>query len=105
MTITITDAAKQKIRDLGSSDNSTFRVAVEGGACQGFQYVFTSGDKIEPSDEVIEFEGGQVLIDKTSLLYIFGSTIDYTFSLVGEKFEVINPNAVSKCGCGVSFSV
>jgi len=35
-------------------------------------------------------------------MFLIGTTVDYTRSLVGSTFEIRNPNAQSACGCGVS---
>lgn len=84
------------------------RVSVEGGACQGFQYRFDvvsveAGGNDD--DFAVRFDGRSVLVDSTSMPFVEGATVDYVSSLIGERFEVSNPNAVSKCGCGVSFSI
>lgn len=90
------------------------RVTVEGGGCSGFSYSFAlSSDAIDPeSDLVVKGPTGAqsgrdlaVVIDKTSLPFLEGSTLDWVSELVGSTFQVTtNPNAESGCGCGVSFS-
>lgn len=81
------------------------RVAVEGGGCSGFQYKFDFADAPETDDLVLERDGAKVLIDSVSLEFLGGSEIDYTRELIGSAFKIKNPNAVSGCGCGTSFSV
>jgi len=34
-----------------------------------------------------------------------GATIDYKEDVHGSQFVILNPNAVTTCGCGSSFSV
>jgi len=54
-------------------------------------------------DEVFESEGVRLIIDPTSLQYLFGAHIDFVDTLMGGGFQIHNPNAVSTCGCGHSF--
>jgi iron-sulfur cluster assembly accessory protein len=37
-----------------------------------------------------------------SLMYVYGSEIDYVTDVFQSQFVVNNPNAQSACGCGVS---
>ena len=52
---------------------------------------------------VIEAHGVQVLVDEQSAPYLDGSEVDYVESVMGEGFQVNNPNATETCGCGHSF--
>ena len=57
-------------------------------------------------DDVVLSEGGaKVLIDTVSLQYMGGAEIDYVDDLMGQSFQIRNPNAVASCGCGTSFSI
>ena len=47
----------------------------------------------------------RVLVDAMSMQYLSGAVIGYKTSLMGEQFEIKNPQAQSKCGCGSSFAV
>ncbi|MEO0909550.1 MAG: iron-sulfur cluster assembly accessory protein, partial [Pseudomonadota bacterium] len=76
-----------------------------GGGCSGFSYQFDLVDQENDDDLVIEGEGGKILIDEISLIYMGGSVIDFVDDLMGQSFQVKNPNAVASCGCGTSFSV
>ncbi len=46
-----------------------------------------------------------VLIDSLSLEFLGGAEIDYVDDLIGQSFQIQNPNAVAGCGCGTSFAV
>ena len=46
-----------------------------------------------------------VLIDSLSLEFMGGAEIDYVDDLIGQSFQIRNPNAVAGCGCGTSFAV
>ena len=99
---TVTDRAFEKIAS--SCDTKTLRVAVKGGGCSGFQYVFNIVAKVNKDDQVFEKEDCRVVIDKTSLQFLEGAEIDYCEELIGSSFKINNPNATSSCGCGTSFS-
>ena len=106
---TVSDNAARRIstllKDEHEADNKFMRVAVEGGGCSGFQYIFKF-DSIKNSDDFIfEKNDVAVIIDEISLELIKGCTLDYTEELIGSYFQVINPNASSACGCGTSFSI
>jgi iron-sulfur cluster assembly protein len=76
---------------------------VQGGGCSGLQYGMGFDNNILPTDTVIEVEGVKVIVDRVSIAYLVGATIDYVDSLMGGGFAISNPNAVSTCGCGNSF--
>ena len=99
---TVTDRAFEKIAS--SCDTKTLRVAVKGGGCSGFQYVFNIVAKVNKDDQVFENGDCRVVIDKTSLQFLEGAEIDYSEELIGSSFKISNPNATSSCGCGTSFS-
>jgi iron-sulfur cluster insertion protein len=78
---------------------------VQGGGCQGFQYGFQFEEKPEEDDMTIEKDGVEFLVDSLSLQYLVGAEIDYKEDLEGSQFVIRNPNAVTSCSCGSSFSV
>ncbi len=83
------------------------RVGVKGGGCSGLSYVlqFEGEERINPlMDEVIEKDGVRVVVDKKSLLFLAGTTLDFEDGLMGQGFTFKNPNARQSCGCGESFS-
>ena len=99
---TVTDRAFKKIAS--SCDSKTLRIAVKGGGCSGFQYVFNIVDRVNEDDQIFQKENSRVIIDKTSLQFLEGAEIDYSEELIGSSFKINNPNATSSCGCGTSFS-
>ncbi|MEZ5691014.1 MAG: iron-sulfur cluster insertion protein ErpA [Rickettsiales bacterium] len=105
----ITQAAAQRINYLKEKENNPtlrFRVSVDGGGCSGFQYKFDLDDNVpEDCDIVISNFGAEVVIDDVSAGILKNSVLDYTEDLAQAGFEIKNPNATSKCGCGNSFSI
>ncbi len=81
------------------------RISVEGGGCSGFSYHFDLAGDASEDDSIIERDGAKVLIDSMSLAYMEGSEIDFVDNLLGQSFQINNPNAVASCGCGTSFSL
>ena len=59
----------------------------------------------DQSDQLFEFDGLKVFIDRQSLLYMDGAEVDYVEGLHGAGFKFNNPNSTGSCGCGSSFSV
>jgi iron-sulfur cluster insertion protein len=108
-TFFMTESASARINQLKTADGKPdlrFRIMVKGGGCSGFQYEF-SLDNAKPAenDTIIAKDGAEVVIDDVSLGIIGGSTLDYTEDLAQAGFEIKNPHATARCGCGNSFSV
>jgi iron-sulfur cluster assembly protein len=107
--IEITDKGAEKVHEFLSAQQAEaglagLRVGVRGGGCSGFQYQLAF-DEQRDSDLVFESHGLKLLVDRESLQFVSGSTIDYEESLQGAGFKVNNPNVVAACGCGSSFRV
>lgn len=105
--ITITDAAVVKLKDILAEENNPalkLRVFVQGGGCSGMSYGFTLDDVQAEDDWEIEMGGVRVLLDSMSGGYLQGAVIDYKEDQYGSSFAIQNPNAVTTCGCGSSFS-
>jgi iron-sulfur cluster assembly accessory protein len=105
--VEISDAAAKRIVSVLAKepDKNALRVSVEGGGCSGFSYKFDLTDERNDDDTVFEKDGATVLIDELSLVYMGGSVIDFVDDLIGQSFQIQNPNAVASCGCGTSFSI
>ncbi len=107
--IQITDKAKKKLIQLkkeeGHPNDHNVRVAVQGGGCSGLMYQLDFDGDIREDDKIFEDKGIKILIDKKSILYLLGTTLDFSDGLNGKGFQFINPNASRTCGCGESFAV
>ena len=106
-TVTLSEAAAKRIAAIvaADADKQALRVSVEGGGCSGFSYKFDLDGQPLGDDIVISRDGATVLIDPMSIIYMAGSEIDFVDNLLGQSFQIKNPNAVASCGCGTSFSV
>lgn len=107
--ITVSDKAKERILELkkeeGRAENENIRVSVKGGGCSGLMYDLGFDANVVETDHVFEDKGVKILVDRKSLLYLAGTTLEFSDGLNGKGFQFINPNASRTCGCGESFSV
>jgi iron-sulfur cluster assembly accessory protein len=105
--VSLSDRAARRIARIlaGEPGGTALRISVSGGGCSGFQYGFDLDATRTPDDIVIERDGATVLIDPVSLPFMGGSEIDFVDDLIGQSFQVHNPNATASCGCGTSFSI
>jgi iron-sulfur cluster assembly protein len=79
---------------------------VVGGGCSGFQHKLDLDPAMNPKlDEVFEFHGVPVVVDKRSLMYLNDVQVDFHDDLNRRGFSISNPSAKSTCGCGSSFSM
>jgi iron-sulfur cluster assembly accessory protein len=104
----LTDKAVSKVKNLMAKESKQgfgLRVAIQGGGCSGFQYGLSYEEREGADDQVLEFDGLRVFVDRLSLPYLEGVEIDYVDSLQGAGFKIHNPRATGSCGCGSSFSV
>ena len=106
--IKVTDFAKKKAFELMHEENKDgffIRVGVEGGGCSGLMYQLKFDNTINDDDKEFEDNGIKVVMDKKSVLYLVGTTLDFSGGLNGKGFIFSNPNANRTCGCGESFSL
>ena len=97
--------AKKRLAQRGTPD-AAIRLGVRGGGCSGFNYVIEfSDDPPRSKDSVNEIDGVKFYLDKKSLIYLAGSTLDYENTLMFQGFRFKNPQEASRCGCGHSFTV
>lgn len=106
--INITEKAKEKLlqerQKEGLSEVHNLRISIEEGGCSGLKYSLTFDQSTQPTDEVFEDKDMKVLVDKKSLPYLLGTTLDFSDGLKGKGFFFNNPNVTKTCGCGESFS-
>lgn len=104
------DAVGQQIAKRGRPDTS-LRVGIRGGGCSGFSYVIEFHDGPPNARDIVydmtTTSGSpvRIVVDKKSLLYLNGSTLEWEKTLMRQGFKFVNPNEKSNCGCGTSFTV
>ncbi|MXS70513.1 MULTISPECIES: HesB/IscA family protein [Chryseobacterium] len=108
--IKVSDQAKVKAVQLMTEDGFNpaedyIRVGVKSGGCSGLEYVLGFDNKKEETDQIFEDNGIKIVVEKKSILYLAGTTLEYSGGLNGKGFVFNNPNASRTCGCGESFSL
>ena len=108
--IRVTPSAQEKVsqlmREEGFNPTQDFvRVGVKSGGCSGLSYDLSFDDSKSEQDRLFEDNQVKILVDKKSLLYLLGTTLEYSGGLNGKGFVFNNPNAERTCGCGESFSL
>lgn len=105
--LSVSANAAKRIGEILKSEpaGAMMRVCVEGGGCSGFQYKFSIETSAHADDARIARDGIIVLVDAVSAPFLAGSELDFVSDLMGQSFQVKNPNATASCGCGTSFSV
>jgi iron-sulfur cluster assembly protein len=98
---------KEIMQDEGMNTGTHYlRVGVKSGGCSGLSYIMDFDDTKTDNDEMVDIDGDlKVLIDKKSVLYLFGTELQYSTGLNGKGFEWVNPNASRSCSCGESFAM
>lgn len=108
--INVSETALTKLHGLMAEEGKTLesayiRVGVTSGGCSGLSYKMEIVDSEQEGDKLFEDKGVRILVDKKSLLYLLGTTLEYSGGLNGKGFAFNNPNASRTCGCGESFAV
>jgi iron-sulfur cluster assembly protein len=107
--ITVSPNAKDYIdklmTDHQAPPNSFVRVGVKSGGCSGLEYKLDFDTVEKEGDQVFEDKGIRVVVDMKSLLYLYGTELDYSGGLNGKGLTFNNPNASRTCSCGESFAV
>ena len=108
--IKVTSDARIKVSQLMQEegfnpDVDYIRVGVKSGGCSGLSYDLTFDNLQSDQDRLFEDNQVRILVDKKSLLYLLGTTLEFSGGLNGKGFIFNNPNAQRTCGCGESFSL
>ncbi|MGB2305375.1 MAG: HesB/IscA family protein [Flavobacteriaceae bacterium] len=108
--IKVSESAKVKVSVLMQEEgfdpaNDFVRVGVKSGGCSGLSYDLNFDKKQLDDDRLFEDNSVRIVVDKKSLLYLLGTTLEYSGGLNGKGFVFNNPNANRTCGCGESFSL
>jgi len=104
--VVVTDAATSKVRALleqEGRDDLALRIAVQPGGCSGLRYQLFFDERQLDGDVVTDYDGVNVVVDRMSVPYLGGATIDFVDTIEKQGFTIDNPNATGSCACGDSF--
>ena len=104
--VILTTTAANKVRallDAEGRDDLALRVAVQPGGCSGLRYQLFFDERELDGDVTKDFDGVNVVVDRMSVPYLMGATIDFVDSIEKQGFTIDNPNATGSCACGDSF--
>ena len=104
--INLTATAGDKVKSLLAQegrDDLQLRIAVQPGGCSGLRYQLFFDERTLDGDVVTDFDGVGVVVDRMSVPYLNGATIDFVDSIEKQGFTIDNPNATGSCACGDSF--
>lgn len=105
--VTLTEAAATKASALlaeAEQDDLRLRVAVQPGGCSGLIYQMYFDERMIDGDALATFGDVEVIVDRMSVPYLDGATVDFADTIEKQGFTIDNPNAGSSCACGDSFS-
>jgi iron-sulfur cluster assembly accessory protein len=104
--VILTDAAVTKVRHLleqEGRDDLQLRIAVQPGGCSGLRYQLFFDERALDGDAVFDFDGVKMVVDRMSVPYLGGASIDFVDTIEKQGFTIDNPNAAGSCACGDSF--
>ena len=106
--INLSGVAAAKVKSLleqEGRDDLALRISVQPGGCSGLRYQLFFDERSLDGDATQEYNGGavKVVVDRMSVPYLAGATIDFVDTIEKQGFTIDNPNAGSSCACGDSF--
>ncbi|GAA5226790.1 HesB/IscA family protein [Paeniglutamicibacter antarcticus] len=104
--VALSDVAAEKVRSLLEQEGRTdlrLRVAVQPGGCSGLIYQLYFDERLLEGDAVKDYDGVEVVVDKMSVPYLDGASIDFEDTISKQGFTIDNPAAGGSCACGDSF--
>ena len=104
--VILTDVAATKVKSLLAQegrDDLRLRIAVQPGGCSGLIYQLYFDDRVLDGDAIRDFDGVEVIVDRMSVPYLAGATIDFADTIERQGFTIDNPNAQNTCAFGESF--
>lgn len=105
--VDISDTAVAKVKSLLAQEGREdlrLRIAVQPGGCSGLIYQLFFDERTLDDDVAVDFDGVEVVVDKMSVPYLSGASIDFEDTIQKQGFTIDNPNAGGSCACGDSFN-
>ena len=105
--VILTENAALKVKallDQEGRDDLALRIAVQPGGCSGLRYQLFFDERQLDGDERTDWGGFDLVVDRMSLPYLGGASIDFVDTIEKQGFTIDNPNATGSCACGDSFS-
>ena len=105
--VVLTDEAAKKAKSLldqEGREDLALRIAVQPGGCAGLRYQLFFDDRTLDGDVTGDFGGVTLAVDRMSVPYLSGATIDFVDTIEKQGFTIDNPNATGSCACGDSFN-
>jgi len=104
--ISLTSSAVDRVREMVSKrdDAIGLRIGVTESGCSGYSYALDFAKEVAADDTVIEQADVKVIVDEASMPILDGIVLDFVKEGLNQSFKFNNPNVVSSCGCGESFS-
>ncbi|MBB6034787.1 iron-sulfur cluster insertion protein ErpA [Phytomonospora endophytica] len=102
----LTDNAAEKVKNLLAQeerDDLRLRVAVQPGGCSGLRYQLFFDERSLDGDQTTAYDGFELVVDRMSVPYLMGASIDFVDRIDAQGFTIDNPNAQGSCACGDSF--
>ncbi len=105
--ITLTNSAVERVREMMAKreDQIGLRIGVTESGCSGYSYALDFAETATEDDTIIEQDGVKIVIEQSSLPLLDGMELDFVKQGLNQSFKFNNPNVISSCGCGESFSV
>lgn len=107
MSFTLTESAAKQIKNQLAKRGSgiALRIGVKQTGCSGYAYTYDFADEVLADDQLFEGFDAKVVLDKDTMKYIDGSSLDFVTEGLKQVFKVENPKVTAMCGCGESFSI
>jgi len=104
--IKLTGSAVARVQEMVAKRDNVIglRIGVTESGCSGYSYALDFAETVSETDTVFEQGDVKVIVGQDSLTILDGVELDFVKQGLNQSFKFNNPNVVSSCGCGESFS-